>query len=357
MPTRPARRLKANVKPKSWPIRIKQRMNKISESISGKTVFRLSVYDLYGAPSNWQQKITRNWRVFFRETNFPYAIGLLFFCVMVIAVWRYFAPKLFYDLWVEFWGLTFDVIFVLIIFAFFEYRRQRAQRIQSQYEIVEDYKRWDNEEARFRLAGAIRRLNKLGVHAVDLSGARISDFSFAKHNIRRLDSSTFYDGTWGDPGGETSVVLKKVSFNHVDCSSVLFSPFDPFEGLDKYIGRRAQFVDCTFIEADLRGAQFNGASLKWSNAPPDSHYEFGMDEETGHAFSTQVSYGPFDQTDVTGASFVRSRFENADFRGAEGVLSADFSGATGIETAMFDDDETKRRVLEQVQTPPATKGA
>lgn len=255
------------------------------------------------------------------------------------------APEFFYDLRVEFWGLTFDVLFILVVFSFFEHRRQKLLQIQSQHDIIEDYKSWDSEEARFRLAGAVRRLNKMGVTAINLSGARVSGFSFASNNIASLVGSTFFDGIWGQTIGESSVTLKEVDFRHVDCRSVMFSPYDPFSELDFDLQRHARFEDCCFIETDLRKATFNGASLKWTEAPPDSHYEFEEDPETGQGFPIQVSCGPFDGADLRGALFSGCFFENVDFRGASGVLKADFSKARGLETSVFDDDVTKSAIL------------
>lgn len=291
------------------------------------------------------QSLVQRWHRFSRKTNFPYALGLTAACLAIIWLWRSLAPEFFYDLWVEFWGLTFDIVFILVIFAFFEHRRQKFLQIQSQHDIIEDYKRWDSEEARFRLAGSIRRLNKMGVHAINLSGARISDFSFSKNNIASLMGSTFFDGTWGEAIGESSVILKKVDFQHLDCRSVIFSPYDPFSGLNMEVERQAKFEDCTFIETDLRKATFNGASLKWTEAPPDTHYEFEEDPETGQGFASQVSWGPFDGADLRGASFSGCVFENADFRGATGILEADFSKSKGLEDAVFDDDATRSAVL------------
>lgn len=298
------------------------------------------------------QSLVQRWNRFSRETNFPYALGLMAACLTIIWLWKSMAPEFQPDLWVEFWGLTFDVVFILLIFAFFEHRRQKFLQIQSQHDIIEDYKRWDSEEARFRLAGSIRRLNRLGVHAINLSGARISDFSFSVNNISSLAGSTFYDGTWGEAIGEGSVVLKKVDFWNLDCRSVMFSPYDPFSGLDFDLQRNARFEDCTFINTDLRKATFNGASLKWTETPPDSLCEFEEDPETGEVKAYQVNYGSFDGADLRRASFSRCVFENVDFRGATGILEADFSEAKGLDEAVFDDDATRSAVLANASKDP-----
>lgn len=278
-------------------------------------------------------------------TNIPYAVVILIACIALVFVWHLAAPNLFNDQRVEFWGLIFDIIFILVIFSFFDRRRQRLQQIQTQHDIIDDYKAWDSEEARFRLAGAIRRLNKMGEHAINLSGARISDFSFASNGLGNLQGSTFYDGSWGQRVGDGSVMLTKVEFDRVDCRSVIFSPFDPLAGILPGPDRHAKFIDCSFVDTDLRGARFNGSLLQWTESPPKSHFEEEEDHENGERFLLRVSRGSFDGANVSGASFSGCFFSNADFRDASGLLQADFSEAKGLEQAKFDNQKTKDAVL------------
>ena len=291
----------------------------------------------------WSLSLHRRWRAFW-ETNFPYAILLLVVCIVIMTGWRLIRPDVFPDLWTEMGGTTLEVLLFLIIFASFEHRRSRRQFIERQRETIDDYKRWDNPEAQVRIAGAIRRLDKMGISAIDFSGIRLSDFSFANHGIARLTGSSFYEGTWGKPMQETGVALTNVSFDHIDCSDVEFSPFDPFQGLAADLPRYAKLWNCSFVDSDLRRAKFNGASLDWSDTPPESLYEV-WEEEGEPSGSVQVRYSPFDRADLSGASFRACRFTNADFRNAEGLISADFFRAAGLESAEFDDDEIKSAVL------------
>ena len=62
----------------------------------------------------------------------------------------------------------------------------------------------------------------------------------------------------------------------------------------------------------------------------------------------QTHYPPFFEADLKGTSFADARFENADFREARNILECDFSGARGLESCLFDDDETKNAIMEQV---------
>jgi uncharacterized protein YjbI with pentapeptide repeats len=300
---------------------------------------------LYGEAPEWQRSIQRKWRVFSKETNFAFAIFLLVLCFSITILWRLLFPSFYPDLWPEMGGMTLDVLFILIIFAFFEHGRSRSQFIDRQKETIDDYKRWDDPEARVRIAGAIRRLNRESVFSVDFSGAQISDFSFPRSGIGRLTGSRFYDGSWGEPLRETGVTLKRVVFDHVNCKEVEFSPYDPFEALSFDMPRYAKFEDCSFRGSDLRKAKFNGASLAWSAPPPDTHYEVVDEDDDGSPCYAQTTYGPFDRADLTGVSFRGCRFTNADFRGGQGLLASDFFRATGLEKSHFDDEETKAAVL------------
>lgn len=279
------------------------------------------------------------------------ALGLLFLCIVVGTIWKFRismnADQ--YDLWVEFVGLIFDVVVVLVLFSFFQFLRNQGSHKETQRDIIEDYKAWDNEEANFRLAGAIRRLNRLGETEIDLTGARISDFSFPKNGVESLRGSTIYDGKWGETVGDSSVTLSSVEFNHVDCRSVTFSAGDPFSGMHIGIRRHANFEDCTFVDTDLRGAVFNGASLKWTDPPPESRHELVEDPKTGQVSQVPESYGPFYEADLSGASFSKCIFVNADFREAKNILEAKFSGAVGLEEAAFDSSEVRQAVLEKVK--------
>lgn len=299
----------------------------------------------------WRDKLGRlraapKWRSFWNDTNFPMAIGLFAVCATITFVWWLLDPQDPNNLWPEMGGMTLDVFFILIVFALFEHRRSKRQDIARQREVIDDYKRWDHPEAHLRIAGAIRRLNHMGVFALEMAGARLTDFSFARVGVQSLQGSTFYDGRWGERFGDSSVKLTKVAFDHLNCREVTFAPYNPLSGLSHLGMEFSQFIDCSFVETDLRNSRFNGAELRWSVRPPETHMEF-WDAEDGTPACAQVSYGPFHRADLRGASFRGCRFTNVDFRDSEGLLEADFTDAKGLETAYFDNDEARLAVLTQ----------
>lgn len=295
--------------------------------------------------SNW---IRKQYVIVFRivaETRFVSSGLLLIASVVVWLAWHFGLPNFGSDYRVEFVGLIFDIVFILIILSFLQYGDQRRQDIARQRETIEDYKRWDSEEARFRLAGALRRLNRLNVTAVNFAGIKLSNFMFAEHGIRDITNSTFYDGSWGDAFSKGDVNLQNVSFDNLLCEGVNFSPFHPLQGISFMSAPFASFMNCSFIECNLQNSSFTGAHLVWSEPPPDSLHEDLVDDEDGNPIYIQTQYSPFYNTDLDGVSFRYVHFENADFRDALNIDKADFTNARGLDTCIFDRSALKNDVL------------
>ena len=245
--------------------------------------------------------------------------------------------------YIEAWGTVFDVLIVGIIFALYAVHRDRKERIERHVEEIDDFKKWNSEEARLRIAGAVRRLNRHGIVAIDFGGIELRDFSFARHDIITIDGSTFYDGTWGTTGSRDKVFLERVDFSHINCRKVVFSKFHPLGGITRSI-KFAEITDCLFIRTDLSNAIFKGAHIEWTTEHPTSLGVWHELADEPPSFE-QTYYPPFYDAILDGTCFADVTFKNADFRQAEGILECDFVGATGIETCLFDNEETKTLAL------------
>ena len=298
-------------------------------------------------------RVVAGWRSFWRETKFRYAAFLAAVCASITYIWSFIGPHHFDELWSEMGGVTLDLIVVVGVFALFEHRHDKKQDIARQREVIDDYKRWDQPEAHYRIAGAIRRLNRLGVFALDMAGVRLTKFDFAEQGIEKIDGSTFFNGQWGERFGDSTVHMVEVDFDRISCRSVIFSPFNPFGGFGISGSNYARVLDCSFNDTDLSQAKFDGAELSWTEAPPERDGEV-WEEEDGSSSWNQTHYGPFYLADLQQASFKECWFKNADFRNADNILEADFSGAKGLEDAYFDNDEIRAAVLAQAVGNTAT---
>jgi uncharacterized protein YjbI with pentapeptide repeats len=243
-------------------------------------------------------------------------------------------------IYVEAWGTVFDILVVGIILTIFTINRDRREKINRYLDEIDDFKKWDNEEARLRIAGNIRRLAKLGKTDIDLSGIVLRNFSFGDQDIGSLRGSIFSHGlTFATSKNNTC--LENVDFLGVDCSGVVFS-----RNTGEFAGLGLVGKNLGFINANLNGACFNGAKLAWTDYKAnedDWHVDHGWDDH-GAPIIQRVYYPAFSEADLKGCSFRYAELDHADFREARNLLEVDFTGAKGLETCFFD-DKMRERIL------------
>jgi len=306
---------------------------------------RMQASGSLGFPNRQIDRIKR-WRgVLFSETLIGQSVLLLALGFMVAMAWQRFGEGVALgDVMVEFWGLLFDISFIVILLGVFQYRQQRRQDIARQHEIIEDLKRWNDEEAMHRVVGALRRLNGLGQTAVDLTGAALSDAKLKGYGVTSLRGSKLSGGGWADETLRESS-FKNVDFSRLDLRDVVFG----FDAWGFGSAKSGSYEDCDFWEADLRGSGFDAAELHWTTPPPDSLDEVIAEEDDGRPIMARTHHGSFNDADLADASFKECRFHWADFRGAYNIEAAEFIGATGLETCAFDSDELKTRLMAEAK--------
>ena len=258
-----------------------------------------------------------------------------------------------YGDWHEIWqgvfveasGAVMDLVVFGIIIGIVSARRERRRQITDQEDLIDDYKKWGSKEAGYRIAGAVRRLNRLGRTSINFVGLELADFSFRTNDIENIANSRFHLGSWAAVGSQDRTVLERVDFSALDCTNVAFSARSPWgrAAFSRGIQPSARFRDCRFDGAILAGATFKGALLAWTEEPPDETGEWVETEDGEHGWA-QTYFPPFQDADLAGASFEKAVFRNADFRGAMSLDQCGFAGATGLEGCVFD-DEDKGRVM------------
>jgi uncharacterized protein YjbI with pentapeptide repeats len=268
--------------------------------------------------------------------------------ILIIAILYAAIPELRDGFWsgvfVEFTGMLFDIVIFGLLIAFWDRISDGRFEARRQQEIIDDFKKWNSDEARHRIAGAIRRLNRNGVTSIKFAGIELHDFSFRQHDIISIMGSSFHEGDWGYGGSRDKTVLKNVDFSSANCREVIFSPYVILRGMIVL----TLVKDCKFIQSDLRGAVFKGTRLEWTAEHPE---DLGIwhDDEEGGPFFEQTYYPAFWQANLKGASFSDAILKNVDFREAEGILECDFTDAQGLETCLFDNDQTKETILRRSQ--------
>lgn len=116
-------------------------------------------------------------KVFDRIASFLTKSPTRFFFVAAIAaffiLWFVNAYKdpdgfIWHDVIVESHGVLFDLLVFGILLSIYDALREKKEKIERLHEEIDDYRGWNENEAMYRIVGAIRRLNKLNVSKIDL---------------------------------------------------------------------------------------------------------------------------------------------------------------------------------------------
>ena len=326
----------------------KRLINSLASKFGKSTVFeitqmeRIASSSILGFP-NKQINIARQWIHWgFQETLIGWSLAIFVGLYLIVQIFGQDVGA--ENLWTEFWGLIFDVLIILVGFGFIQNWKQKREDITRQHEQIEDFRRWDSEEARHRILGAIRRLNRRGITQVDLTGCVLRDVNFKQNGVSSIFGSKLSGGNWADEVLKTSI-FENVGFSRLDCREVQFEQTTSING--HTIGPTAHFKNCDFWDADLQLSIFDGASLIWDEPAPDDMYETVDENPDGSPARVKVVAGRFNEANLAHTSFRGCDFLNADFRDAYCIEYAHFQGATGLETCLFDDDEIKVKVLAQ----------
>lgn len=296
-----------------------------------------------GFPNKYVFKVRNMYKFAFLETLIGPSFLVLALCIVVAVIWSGVSTFPGHgELLVEFWGLIFDICVILVGFGFIQYWKQKRDDIARQHELIEDFRRWDSKEARHRILGAMRRLNRMGQSELNLSGVVLKNISFRKNGITSLQGSRLSGSGWISEQHGTSK-FTNVDFSGVDCSNVTFEKAAILN--NTLIGSSAQFLDCNFWEVNLQNSVFDGAALKWSSPPKSEMEEFVDEDSEGQPITSRIVAERFNDADLNQASFRKCTFKNADFRLAVNIETADFRGAKGLETCTFDNEEIKTRVM------------
>ncbi|MCF8247513.1 MAG: pentapeptide repeat-containing protein [Saprospiraceae bacterium] len=114
--------------------------------------------------------------------------SLIFFIVLdyvVVDNWEDFLKNIL----VEAHGFIFDLLIFGIIFTIYQEVREKKESIKRYLEELEDFRRWQEPEASFRIAGIVRRLNRIEKYDLDLDGCNLENSDLK--NLR-FDYSKFY---------------------------------------------------------------------------------------------------------------------------------------------------------------------
>ena len=158
------------------------------------------------------------------------------------------------NLLAEVHGLLLDLLLFGIVLATFTALTEKNQKIERYKEEIEDYRHWDEKEAVFRIAGNIRRLNRLGVSNIDLSFCYLIE---AKLDDVDLEGSNLFLAQL--QGAD----LSKANLKHTNFQAAYLQNADLSCAQLKNANLRfARLQNAELYNADLEGADLRTAKLQ-----------------------------------------------------------------------------------------------
>jgi len=85
---------------------------------------------------------------------------------------------------IEVHGMLFDLWIIGVLILFFHEMERRFSENQKYKDEIDDFRYWESEEAKYRIIGDIKRLNRNNVTRIDLSGCYLKKANLVMVNFR-----------------------------------------------------------------------------------------------------------------------------------------------------------------------------
>ncbi len=168
-----------------------------------------------------------------------------------------YSNEFFQDILVETHGMLLDLLVIGVLVFWLNRLGEQRRTIKKYEEELEDFRFWQEPQAAYRLAGVVKRMNKEGVHTINLSNAYLHKAPLRGVNLREAHLYR--------------VKAAEANFRQADLHRADFRSADlKGANLTEADLSQANLMDADLTGADLRGANLseallNGANLKGAN--------------------------------------------------------------------------------------------
>lgn len=218
-------------------------------------------------------------------------------------------------------GMILDIAIIGILLFWLNQNGETRQRIRTYKDEIDDFRLWESDEAAFRTVGNLKRLNRHGIHEINLVNCYLARTNLNYVNLKgsNLNSANISNSSLIESNLENTRLnqtnLENTNLNQVNLRGAYASG--------------SNFNDAFLIKAQLEGAFLIKTSFR--NA-------FLMEA------NLQNSY-------LMGADFENASLYKADLRGVKGLTIDQLSKAKTLYLAKFDEaffDEIKMNIPELV---------
>lgn len=211
-------------------------------------------------------------------------------------------------------GMVFDIAIIGILLFWLNQNGETRQRIRTYKDEIDDFRLWESDEAAFRTVGNIKRLNRHGIHEINLVNCYLMKTNLNYVNLRGSNMNSA----------------------NLSNSSIIES------NLENTRLNQTNFENSNLNQANLKGAYANGSNFNDA---------FLIKTQFEGAFLIKASFrnaflmeANLQNSYLMGADLENASLYKADLRGAKGLTLDQLSKAKTLYLARFDDE-----LLDQVK--------
>jgi uncharacterized protein YjbI with pentapeptide repeats len=203
-------------------------------------------------------------------------------------------------------GMIFDILVIGILLFWLREQGEIKQRVSQYKDEIDDFRMWESEEAAFRNAGNIKRLNRHGVFKIDLVGTYLTKTNLSNVKLTEANLNT---------ANISNTILLEANMQEARLNQTNFENANINQAnLSKTFASGANFKDAFLIKTNFEGAFL--IKTNFTNA-------YLMEANLKHCSLTE-------------ANFQDANLYKADLRGADGLSLEQLSKAKSLYLAKFD---------------------
>ncbi|MDX2304420.1 MAG: pentapeptide repeat-containing protein [Microscillaceae bacterium] len=174
-------------------------------------------------------------------------------------------------------GMLFDIAVIGILILWLHNHGENRRRIRTYLDEIDDFRLWDSEEAAYRTAGNIKRLNRHGIHDLNLADCYLARTNLNYVNLSRANlnlanlSHAHLIGSFLVESRLNQTNFEQANLNHCDLQKAYAnganfnSAFLINANFENSYLIKANFENAILMEANLQGCDLSGASFKFAN--------------------------------------------------------------------------------------------
>lgn len=230
--------------------------------------------------------------------------------VIGLSIPLYFADSelMYINVLTEAHGMIFDILVIGILLYWLREQGEIKQRIRQYKDEIDDFRMWESEEAAFRNAGNIKRLNRFNITKIELVSVFLAKTNLSK--VRLMDANL-------NTANLNNSLLIEADLREARMNQTNFENANLNQAnLEKTYASGANFKDAFLIKAN-----FTGAFLIRTNFT--------------NAYMMEANLS---NCSLTEANFEDANLYKADLRGADGLCVEQLAKAKSLYLAKFDDE-------------------